>query len=68
MKKFKKELQKEETIPTYLEHTRFVKPSAKKHRAVVHARHVRKKILEEEAIEAVKAKLPFKKKEDREED
>jgi ribosomal protein S21 len=62
LRKFKKELQKEDTIATYLEHTRFVKPSTKKRQKTVHMKHVLKKIAEEEAAEAVKAKYPSRNK------
>lgn len=52
LRKFKKELDKENILPEYMEHTRFVKPSAKKHQKTVHAKHIQKKIAEAEKREA----------------
>lgn len=54
LKKFKKELDKECILSEYMEHLRFVKPSAKKHQKKVHADHIRRKIHEAELKEEFK--------------
>ena len=57
----KKKLIKEDVLNQYNEHTRYLKPSAKKHQKKVKADHIRKKILEAETIE--NAKMSKKKNE-----
>lgn len=61
LRKFKKKLIKEDVLNQYNEHTRYLKPSAKKHQKKVKADHIRKKILEAETIE--NAKMSKKKNE-----
>ena len=54
LRKFKKEIDKECILSDYMERTRYVKPSAKKHLKKVHARHIQKKIADAERKEASK--------------
>lgn len=65
LRKFKKELDKDNTLSEYMEHSRFVKPSAKKHQKAVHAKHIQKKIAEAEKRESFLSEKQKMKKENK---
>ena len=54
LKKFKKELDRDNVIQEYMDHARYVKPSARKHQKKVKAKHILKKIAEAERKESDK--------------